>query len=99
MERGRKRFEDLCPAFAGAVGVVGPVGVEFLRQGKLATVVERADIDRDAAHVRFFAGRAGAPGECEMSRTVELQVFAGVVDLLALASDEERERAADSRID
>src|SRR5256885_16968439 len=88
-KRRLQRGEDLGPAFAGAVGVVCPVGVQLVRQGEFAASAERRDVDCEAAHVRLLAGRTGAPGEGETAWTIELQVFAGVVDLLALAADEE----------
>src|SRR5438477_1145807 len=89
VERGCKGGEDLCPPFAGALGVVGPVRMELVGQGELAAIVERRDIDVDAAHVGGLPWRARAPGECKAARPIYLQVFAGVVDVLALAADEE----------
>ncbi|MGH6960792.1 MAG: hypothetical protein ACREE7_09930 [Dongiaceae bacterium] len=39
------------------------------------------------------------PGEHEAARPVDLEIFAGVLDILAVAPLREEERAADARID
>src|SRR4028118_534722 len=96
-ERLGDRLDQHGPALLHLGRVLRPARMQLAGQGQLAAGLQRLDFDGHPVPVRRLLG--DRPGEDQAARTVDLQVLARVLDLLAIPPVAEGEEAAHPQAD
>jgi hypothetical protein len=97
IDRLGQPVQELAPAFLDTALPVHPVRAQFVGQRQLAPTVQRHDFDDHVVDVLgLFLHREG---KHEAPRPVDLEIFADVLDVLAVSPIHEGEFAADLGID